>query len=74
MQVYAISCTFKPEKDSEPVLGLAICKDPDTPETFIYPNGRPLIADEIWSYKLHHTMPWSAIEVDWMLTEIKDRP
>lgn len=62
MKLFVIQCTFTTVEDGEAketVDGLAICRDPDTPETFIYPNGHPLNAWEIWSFKLHHNMPWA---------------
>ena len=61
MALFAIRCRFKPTESSKYVEGLAICSDADTPVTFIHPDGKPLICDEIWDYKLHHTSPWAQI-------------
>lgn len=61
--LYAIACSFQTTKNAKPVNGLAICTDPDTPMTFIFPDGKPYNSDEIWSYKLHHFTPWAKIEI-----------
>jgi len=61
--LYAIPCSFKSTKGSETEYGLAICSDPDTPITFIYANGSPVIGDIIWNYHLMHHSPWAKLEM-----------
>ena len=60
--MYFIACRFKINKTDDWVNGFAICSDPDTPETFIFPDGKPYTEVDIWDYKLQHTMPWACIE------------
>lgn len=62
MQLFVIQCSFQTKKDGTPIHGLAICSDADTPITFIYPNGKPLILAEIWKYNLKHHLPWAKFE------------
>lgn len=62
--LYVIPCKFQPTEHSEPVSGLAICSDPDTPVTFILPNGLPYLGDVIWSYHLRHYSPWTKFDLD----------
>lgn len=59
MRLFAVRCMFQAEKHTMPVHGVAICSDPDTPVTFIYPDGRPYKGEEIWNYKLNHLHPWT---------------
>lgn len=62
MELFAIRCRFKETKDSVLVDGMAICKDPDTPITFIYPNGEPYLGSDIWNYSLLREWPWAKFE------------
>ena len=62
-KLYAIACNFKPEQNGPWVQGMAICLDPDTPVTFICPNGKPYSSNEMWNYKLLHYKPWAKIEM-----------
>ena len=61
MKLYAIACTFQTTEGGEKFAGMAVCSDPDTPETFIFPDGSPYIGKEIWTYSLHHHQPWACI-------------
>lgn len=61
--LYFISCTFKPSKDSETIYGFAICSSPDDVVTFIYPDGTPYTASDIWDFKLQHYSPWAQLEL-----------
>lgn len=62
MLLYAIKCRFKATENSEPVDGLAICSDPDTPVTFIFPDGMPYTGKEIWNYRLSYHDPWAKLD------------
>lgn len=62
--LYAISCWFKPFENSPKVYGLAICTDPDTPMTFIFPDGLALRTEGIYDYKLAHYYPWAGFDVE----------
>lgn len=64
MQLYCISCTFQIERDSTPIEGIAICTDPDTPETFVYPDGKPYTGTDLWTYRLHHYSPWAVVQTN----------
>lgn len=63
MELFSIACSFQTHEGTEPIHGIAICTDPNTPVTFIYPNGKPY--DDhgagIWNYKLKHYEPWTKI-------------
>lgn len=61
--LYFIPCTFKPTEQSETVYGFAVCTSPDDVETFIYPNGKPYLSNEVWTYKLQHYSPWGQFEI-----------
>jgi len=61
MSLYAIKCRFKIDKDSYPIEGIAICSDPDTPVTFIHPDGKPYTGEGIWNYRLKHHAPWMKV-------------
>lgn len=53
-------------KESDPwTHGLAICSDPNTPVTFVTPDGKPVITAELWNYNLHHHRPWSRHYLEW---------
>ena len=62
--LFVIPCTFQIDEEGPSYKGLAICSDPDTPETFIFEDGEPLLNKEIWSYNLHHHEPWSKFEFE----------
>jgi hypothetical protein len=62
-KLYCIPCTWSPEEKII-VQGMAICSDPNTPVTFLYPSGEAYEGKEIWTYKLHHYRPWTMLEVD----------
>jgi len=55
--MYFIQCRFKKTKDGDSLHGYAVCSDPDTPITFILPNGEAYNGG-IWTYQLLHHMPW----------------
>lgn len=59
--LYAIPCTWSPEQGTI-VHGLAICQDPDTVATFLYPSGEAYTGAQVWNYKLHHMLPWARLE------------
>lgn len=59
MQLYVIRCGFKIVQNQDMIEGLAICSDPATPVTFIYPDGKPYTGNEIWTYNLRHYSPWA---------------
>lgn len=61
MTLYAIQCRFQVSEDSAKVDGIALCSDADTPVTFIYPDGKPYIGEDIWDYRLKHTYPWMKV-------------
>ena len=60
--LFAIPCTWSPDRDTT-IRGLAICSDPDTPVTFLYPDGKPYLGNSIWAYKLQHYSPWAKLSV-----------
>ncbi len=62
MSMYVIRCRFQIKQGSEVVEGFALCSDPDTPTTFIYPDRTPYIGEDIWNYKLIHYEPWMKFE------------
>lgn len=61
MTLYAITCNFQVTQNEAMVEGIAICSDPDTPITFIHPDGKPYTGDDIWDYRLKHFNPWLRI-------------
>lgn len=61
--MFLIRCHFRKAKEDTLLDGFAICSDPNTPITFIYPNGEAHIGD-IWSYYLRHFEPWFKISRD----------
>ncbi len=61
-QLYAITGTFKPRKHSKPEPMLAICEDVDTPVAIFRVNGKPYQGKNVWSYDLHHHLPWAKFE------------
>ena len=63
MPLSVIACSFKTEQHGPVHHGLAVCSDPDTPVTFIYPDGKPFLGEIIWNFKLQHYMPWATF--DW---------
>lgn len=64
MELCVIACRWQATKDSKPVDGIAICKDPDTPITFINQDGTPYLGDGIWTYRLLHHYPWASFTAD----------
>ena len=63
MKLYFIACSFKTHEYDICHEGFAVCIDINTPTIFIYPNGQPYLGSPVWSYKLHHLMPWA--QLDW---------
>lgn len=61
--LYAIQCRFKITEHSDTIEGLAVCSDPDTPVTFIHPDGSPYTGEMVWNYRLAHFNPWAKFEI-----------
>ena len=62
-QLFTIQCRFQTHQHSTPVDGIAICSDPNTPITFIHPDGKPYLGKDIWTYNLRHHYPWSRHDI-----------
>jgi hypothetical protein len=63
-KLYVIECSFRLIQNGRLHYGLAICTDPDTPQTFLYSDGTHIgTSGGIWSYSLLHHHPWSSFEV-----------
>jgi len=61
--LFTIPCWFIVKRNTKRIDGLAVCSDPDTPVTFIHPDGKPYNGKTIWSYGLKHYQPWTKHEI-----------